>query len=90
MAQKQMDDRTMMDDLLSSEKHITGTYNTFTNECSTQKIRDSFLNLLNEEHQMQSNIFDEMKKRSWYQTPAAEQNKVDTAKQKAQNQKPNA
>ena len=48
------------------------------------------MNLLNEEHQMQSNIFDEMKKRGWYQTPVAEQNKVDTAKQKAQNQKPNA
>ena len=83
-----MQDKDLMNDLLASEKAVTSTYNTFTNECATAQVRDEFLNILNEEHQIQASVFDEMKKRGWYPTPSAEQEKIDQAKQKFQNEKP--
>lgn len=84
--QQQMQERELMDDVLSSQKHITGTYNAFTNECVNANVRSEFMRILNEEHQIQSDVFDEMKKRGWYQTPNADLEKVQQAKQKFQNQ----
>ena len=83
-----MQDRDLMDDVLASEKAATGAYNTFTNECSTPQVRDTFLDILNDEHRMQADVFDEMKKRGWYTTPVAEEQNVRKAKQKFQNAKP--
>ena len=75
-------DREMMDDVLSSQKFITENYNTFANECATPALKSEFMNLLNEEHQIQHDVFTEMQKRGWYQTPAAQADKVNQAKQK--------
>lgn len=90
MVQQPMEDKEILNDVLVSEKAMTGSYNTFTNECSTKQVRNAFLDLLNEEHQMQSSVFDEMQKRGWYPTPAAEQKMIDQARQKFQNEKPKA
>lgn len=88
MSNMSMQEKELFDDILSSQKFVTGTYNTFTNECSTANVRDEFLSILNEEHQMQADVFDEMKKRGWYPTPAAEQQKIDQTKQKFQSSRP--
>ena len=77
-------DREMMDDALSSQKFITDGYNTFANECATTALMTEFLNILGEEHQIQHDVFCEMQKRGWYATEAADQNKVNQAKQKFQ------
>lgn len=87
MEQGNFQEKDIFEDVLSTEKSLTGTYNTFANECSTAGIRDEFLNLLNEEHQIQAEVFDEMHKRGWYPTPQAEQQKVAQAKQKFENMK---
>ncbi len=79
-------EKDMMNDVLASQKFITDTYNTFTNECATPDVRDEFLRLLSEEHQIQAEVFDLMKQRGWYQAPAADQQKVSQAKQQYQNQ----
>ncbi len=83
-----MQDRDLMEDLLSSEKAVTGSYNTFTNECSTARVRDEFLNILNEEHQIHADVFSEMQKRGWYPMPNVEQKKIEQARMKFQNSKP--
>ena len=75
-------DKEMMDDALSSQKFVTEGYNTFANECSTPALKSEFMNLLSEEHQIQHEIFIEMQKRGWYQTTAADQSKINHAKQK--------
>lgn len=89
MQSQQFADREMLDDALSSQKFITDGYNSYANECSSSNIKTEFVNLLNEEHQIQHEIFEEMQKRGWYQPEQAEQNKISQAKQKfmAQNQK---
>lgn len=81
-----LDDKTMMDDSLHSENQITANYDLTANECATPNIKTEILNILNEEHQIQGEIFNEMQSRGWYAVEAAEQQKVDKAKQKFQSQ----
>ncbi|NMA79655.1 MAG: spore coat protein [Clostridiales bacterium] len=78
-------DKEMMQDALISQKFLTDDYNIFANECATPQVRDSFLCILNEEHQIQNEIFNEMQSRGWYQVKPAEQQMVDQAKQKYTN-----
>lgn len=80
-------EKDMMNDVLASQKFITDSYNTFTNECATPNVRDQFLRLLGEEHQIQAEVFDLMHQRGWYPTPAADQQKMQQAKQKFENAK---
>ena len=75
-------DKDMLTDLLSSQKFITENYNTFANECATPAVKSDFINILNEEHNIQHDVFSEMQKRGWYQVEAADQNKVCQTKQK--------
>lgn len=82
MNQVNYDDKAMMDDALASQKFITGTYNTFANECSNPQLLEQFMNILEDEHRIQHEVFDEMQKRGWYQIEQAEQDKINQAKQK--------
>lgn len=75
-------DKDILTDALSSQKFITDGYNTFANECATPAVKTDFMNILNEEHQIQSEVFTEMQNRGWYPTEAADQNKINQAKQK--------
>ena len=77
-----MQDKEMLEDVLTSQKQITGLYNTYANECATTAIRDEMLNLLHDEHAIQADLFMEMQKRGWYPTTPAEDQKVQSAKQK--------
>lgn len=77
-----LSDREIMDDVLTSQKHITGVYNTFSNECVNQQLQADMMSILKEEHNMQFDVFSDMKKRGWYSPAAAEQQKVTEAKSK--------
>ncbi|MBR1810851.1 MAG: spore coat protein [Clostridia bacterium] len=83
-SQSLMTDKEIMEDMLSSQKAITGVYNTFSNECSHQNIRDDFLNILRDEHNIQSCIYTEMQKRGWYAPAEAQQPQIDQVKNKFQ------
>lgn len=78
-------DKEMMQDALISQKFLTDDYNIFTNECATPEVRESFKCILNEEHDIQNEIFNEMQTRGWYQVKPAEQQMIDQAKQKYSN-----
>lgn len=79
---QQYQDKEMMTDILTSQKFITGGYNTYVNECACPNLKTDMLNILNEEHQIQHDVFCEMQKRGWYPTEAADQNKINQVKQK--------
>ena len=74
-------DKDIMTDMLSSQKHATDGYNNYANECACPSLRCDMLNLLSDEHHIQSDVFTEMQKRGWYPTEAAEQNKINQVKQ---------
>jgi len=80
-----MADREIMDDILSSQKHIAGVYNTFSCECVNQSLKGDFLDILREEQNIQSSVFAEMQKRGWYAPAPAEAQKVEQTKTKFQN-----
>ena len=66
-------DREIMDDVLTSQKHITDVYNTFSNECVNQQLQADMMTILKEEHNMQFDVFSDMQKRGGYSPAAAEQ-----------------
>lgn len=75
-------DKERLQDALSSQKLITENYNTFTNECATPEVRNVFMSILKEEHEIQNDIFCEMQKRGWYQLQPAEAQKIQQTKTK--------
>ncbi len=75
-------DREIMDDILSSQKHITDGYNTFSNECVNPQLQSDMLNILKEEHNIQFTVFSEMQKRGWYSPGAAQAQMINETKTK--------
>lgn len=84
-AQGQFNAKEMMNDALSTQKHLTETYNTWANECVSPTLKNEFMSILEEEHQIQHDLFKDMQQRGWYQVEQADTNKVNQAKQKFQN-----
>lgn len=78
-------DREIMDDILTSQKHITSVYNTFSNECVNQKLQDDMLRILKEEHSIQFSVFGDMQKKGWYNPCAAQAQMIDETKTKFEN-----
>ena len=75
-------DQERITDVLSSQKTITDSYNTFANEASDPVVMNTLMSILKEEHDIQHEVFTEMNKRGWYQTEAAQDNKITQTKQK--------
>lgn len=84
MQPQSFSDKDIMTDLLSSQKFVTDGYNTFANECACPNLLADTMNILQEEHRIQSQVFGDMQKRGWYPTEAAEQQKISQVKQKYQ------
>jgi len=74
-------DKELLTDSLNSQKHIESNYNTFANECVNVALKNDLLNILKEEHDIQHELFTEMKNRGWYATEPADPNKITQAKQ---------
>ena len=75
-------DKETLTAFLATQKLISSTYNTFAGECSNTQLRDEFLNILKEEHCIQSELFEEMNSRGWYQVQPADANEVTKVRQK--------
>ncbi|MCL1806890.1 MAG: spore coat protein [Oscillospiraceae bacterium] len=74
-------DKEMLSDLLSTQKHVTNNYNTRAGECQCLNLRDTFLNILKEEHSIQSELFNESNSRGWYPVKEAPTAEITAAKQ---------
>lgn len=79
-----MGDQEIVNDSIASQKFITESYNTFANECATPNLRDEFMNILKDEHQIQAELFSEAQKRGWYPVKSADEQQIQQAKQKYQ------
>lgn len=74
--------KEILQDSLISQKLITDSYNTFAGECVNPQLRGAFLNILEDEHNIQASVFSTMQSKGWYQVEPAEQQKIQQAKQK--------
>ena len=77
-----MSEQQILEDLLSSQKMITANYNLFAGECEHTNLRDAFLSVLEDEHRIQTELFDEMHNRGWYCVEAAQEQKLAQVRQK--------
>lgn len=84
MEYPRMEDKKILCDMLLSQKMITESYNRLANETLTPALRDEFLNLLSDEHKMESEIFDEIHIRGWYPMQMADSSKAQRILEKHQ------
>jgi spore coat protein CotF len=75
-------EKEILADALAAEKTATDHYNTFANECVHENVRGAILHCLEQEHAIQQDVFEVMHAKGLYPTPAAEEKKVEEAKQK--------
>ena len=76
------DAKEVLGDCLNSQKMITSAYNTYAGECVNSRLRSTFLNILDEEHCIQADIYADMNSRGWYLPEQADQQKIKQTKDK--------
>ena len=71
-------------DALSSQKATTELFNKASNECVHEDVRETLLDILEEEHEIQQDVFVMMHEKGLYPTPVADDKKVQQLKQQYQ------
>lgn len=77
-------EKEILGDALSSQKATTELFNKAANECVHGNVRSMLLDILEEEHDIQQDVFDMMHAQGYYPTPEAEDKKVQQLKQQYQ------
>ncbi len=78
----ELSEKTVLTDLLSHQKFITGVYNSDLLESATPEVKKCFMGLLEDEHRIQEDVFRAMYDRGLYPLEQAEDQKLIQAKQK--------
>ncbi|MGI5935542.1 MAG: spore coat protein [Oscillospiraceae bacterium] len=77
-----LSEKEILQDCLISQKQLTDSYNTYAGECVNEQLRGAFLNILDDEHRIQADIFCNLQSNGWYQVEPADQQKIQKARQK--------
>ncbi len=80
--QTTMTEQEVVTDLLTSEKHITSTVNTFITESTCANLRQNLKTILDEEHSIHENLYNIMNQKGWYPTSDAQAQEVQKMKDK--------
>ncbi|MEG0371055.1 MAG: spore coat protein [Clostridium sp.] len=80
-----MDDKNLMENLLSLTKGASDLYLHGTIESATPNVRAAFDKALTDTLTMQSEIYKKMAAKGWYPAQQAEEQKIQEAKQKFSN-----
>ncbi len=75
------DDKTILTDMLQSQKFLASNYNNYAGECSTKAGKAKLMKILGDVHDTQFKIFEQMQAKGWYETPKAPTDKVNEAVQ---------
>lgn len=73
-------EKEVLSDALSAQKACTELFNKASNECVHENVRESLLDILEEEHEIQQDVFCMMHQKGYYPTPEAEAKKVQQLK----------
>ena len=73
-------EKEVLGDALSAQKATTEIFNKASNECVHENVRESLLDILEEEHEIQQDVFCMMHQKGYYPTPEAEDKKVQQLK----------
>lgn len=75
-------DKEILGDGLSAQKATTALFNTASNECVHDNVRNTMLKILEQEHSIQNDVFQMMHTRGFYPVCSAQESKVKEAQQK--------
>ena len=75
-----MSEKEVLTDLLSSQKFVTGAYNSYCCEAAEPCVRSCLMSVLQDEHRIQEEIFDTMNQKGYYPVKKAEDPKLNAAK----------
>ena len=75
-------DKNLMENILLLEKGVCDLFMHGTMESPSDDVHQTFCTALNNSLQMQDTIYDKMAAKGWYPTEQAEQNKINSVKQK--------
>ena len=65
-------EKEILGDALAAQKAATAEMNTAANECVHEDVRQTLMHILNQEHEIQQDVFEMMHQRGFYETPEAE------------------
>ena len=74
-------EKEVLSDALSAQKACTELFNKASNECVHENVRETLLDILEEEHEIQQDVFLMMHDKGMYPTPEADEKKVEQLKQ---------
>lgn len=77
-----MTDQNLMENLLQLEKGACGLFMNGALESSTANVNEAFKSALSQSLGMQETIYAKMEERGWYTPDQAQQQKLNTVKQK--------
>lgn len=77
-----MSDKSLMEDIILLEKGACDLYMHGAIESNTDNVHQAFNTALNDSLYMQDTIYDKMAEKGWYPTEQAEQNKINSVKQR--------
>ena len=77
-----MNDKNLMENLLQLEKGACGLFMNGALESSTANVNEAFKSALSQSLGMQETIYAKMEERGWYTPDQAQQQKLNTVKQK--------
>jgi spore coat protein CotF len=77
-----MNDKSLMENLLLLEKGVCDLFMHGTIESPTENVHQTFNTALSDALCMQDTIYDKMAAKGWYPTEQADQNKINSVKQK--------
>uniref|UniRef100_UPI004056465F spore coat protein n=1 Tax=Agathobacter sp. TaxID=2021311 RepID=UPI004056465F len=78
-------EKEILGDALSTQKATTELFNKSANECVHEDVRETLLDILEEEHEIQQDVFCMMHKQGLYPTPQADEQKIRQLKQQYKN-----
>jgi spore coat protein CotF len=83
----EINDRDLINDILSYEKYLTDGFNTGLSEMQMPKLHQAIHDILCDVHKSQSELFDLMFQKGWYKMKVAEQTEIQQAYQQFSNYK---
>lgn len=60
-------ERDRVKDILLTQEHLTEMYNSFSNDIICDSLHNEMMGILREEHDMQHKLYNELRKRGWYE-----------------------
>jgi spore coat protein CotF len=74
----------IFEDMRISEEQLSAAYNGYIGEASSQVLYSELLGILNDEHEMKSEVYSEQRKRGWSRPTVAKQDEIDHIRKKYQ------